>query len=92
LTSPLNYLGRSVWPTGIRCETDIEMPRRRETEPKKLISFIKELRTLLPEQKALRRLATYSRQTSCILPSGSWAMPCAQFSCSNIFRMSSYEG
>jgi hypothetical protein len=28
------------------------MPRRRETEPKKLISFIKELRTLLPEQKA----------------------------------------
>jgi hypothetical protein len=31
---------------------DMEMPRRRETEPKKLISFIKELRTLLPEQKA----------------------------------------
>jgi len=28
------------------------MRRRRETEPKKLISFIKELRTLLPEQKA----------------------------------------
>ena len=41
-----------MWPTGIRCETDIEMRRRRETEPKKLISFIKELRTLLPEQKA----------------------------------------
>jgi hypothetical protein len=54
LTSPLNYLGRSLWPTGIGCETDIEMRRRRETEPKKLISFIKikELRTLLPEQKA----------------------------------------
>jgi hypothetical protein len=30
----------------------MEMARRRETEPKKLISFIKELRTLLPEQKA----------------------------------------
>lgn len=46
LTSPLNYLGRSLWPTGIGCETDIEMRRRRETEPKKLISFLKELRTL----------------------------------------------
>jgi len=40
----------------------------------------------------LRRLQRTREKTSCILFSGSWAMPCAQFSCSNIFRMSSYEG